>query len=460
MNILKLATDQNHEEIPKLYTRKIIMKKATFLLLTFLLPYTLAAETGLHNAIGRDYGYLESLYHHLHLNPEISFQEEKTSKRLAQELREAGFEVTENVGGYGIVGILRNGAGPVVLLRTDMDALPVKEMTGLPYASEVKTIDDQGNEVNTMHACGHDIHMSVFVGTARRLSDMRNQWRGTVVMIGQPAEERGAGARAMLGDGLFSRFPRPDYNLGLHVNAEIPAGKIGYVSGFAMANVDSVDITVYGVGGHGAYPNTARDPIVLSAQIINSLQTLVSRVIPPIEAGVVTVGSIHGGTKHNIIPDEVRMQLTVRSYTDEVRDELLNGIKRIAMAQATVMDLPEGKMPLVEIKDEHTPALYNDPELTASMVSLLKNRFGDDRIIPTSPVMGGEDFAEYGRVEPRIPGLFLWLGAVTPDEYEKSKTSGTTLPSLHSPFFAPLPEPTITTGVEVMTTMALELLGN
>lgn len=424
-----------------------------------LLPGTLFAAADLGSSIEQDYPYLESLYIHLHRNPEISFQEKRTSARIAGELRQAGFEVTEHVGGYGVVGVMRNGAGPTILLRTDMDALPVREMTGLPYASKVKTVDDQGNEVSVMHACGHDIHMTVFVGTARRLKAMRNQWRGTLVMIAQPAEERGAGARAMLKDGLFSRFPRPDYNLGLHDNADAPAGTVLYTSGYAMANVDSVDITVHGIGGHGAYPHLTRDPIVLSAQIINALQTLVSREIPPIDAGVVTVGSIHGGTKHNIIPDAVHMQLTVRSYTDEVRDKLLNGIKRIAEYQARAMGIPEDKLPEVTIEDEHTPALYNDPELTKRMVAVLRKQLGDARVKETRPVMGGEDFSEYGRVEPRIPSVFLWLGAVAPAKYQQSIADGTPLPSLHSPLFAPLPKPTIETGVETMVTMAMELLG-
>lgn len=435
------------------------MRFQPLLLFLLLMPKMLAAETGLRAAIEQDYPYLESLYLQLHQNPEISFHEKATAARMAKELRLAGFEVTEHVGGYGVVGVMKNGKGPVILLRTDMDALPVREMTGLSYASKVRTVDDQGNEVSVMHACGHDIHMTVFAGTARRLSTIRNQWQGTIVMIAQPAEERGSGARAMLKDGLFSRFPRPDFNLGLHDSSESPAGTIQYVSGYAMANVDSVDITVHGIGGHGAYPDLSKDPIVLSAQIINALQTLVSREIPPIEAGVVTVGSIHGGTKHNIIPDEVQMQLTVRSYTDKVRDKLLNGIKRIARYHALAMGLPEDKLPEVTIEDEHTPSLYNDPELTERMSSLLKRTLGDARVSEARPVMGGEDFSEYGRVEPRIPSLFLWLGAVAPEKYQQSKTNGTPLPSLHSPFFAPLPKPTIETGVEVMTTMALELLG-
>ena len=296
--------------------------KVSTLLFLFLLQLTLGAQadTALQSAIREDYPYLESLYVHLHKNPEISFQEEKTGLRMAQELRSLGFTVTENVGGYGVVGVLENGEGPTVLLRTDMDALPVREKTGKPYASTATTVDEHGNTVSVMHACAHDVHMTVFTGAARRLTAMRDQWQGTLVMIAQPAEERGAGARAMLKDGLFERFPRPDYNLGLHVSASFPAGTVVYTKGYVMAAVDSVDITVFGIGGHGAYPHRTKDPVVLSAQIINSLQTLVSRELKPVDAGVVTVGSIHGGTKHNIIPDRVRLQLTVRSYTDEARE--------------------------------------------------------------------------------------------------------------------------------------------
>lgn len=424
----------------------------------FMAPFNAQSGPELTSAIEQDYPYLESLYTHLHSHPELSFQEKNTSGRIARELRKAGFTVTEHVGGYGVVGILENGTGPTVLLRTDMDALPVSEQTGLPYASRVNATDDLGRVVPVMHACGHDIHMTVFTGTARRLHALRDRWRGTVVMIAQPAEERGAGARAMINDGLFTRFPRPDYNLGLHVHASLVAGNIYYVPGYAMANVDSVDITVFGIGGHGAYPHMTKDPIVLSAQIINALQTLVSREIPPIEAGVVTVGSIHGGSKHNIIPDRVDMQLTVRSYSDGVRERLLTGIRRIAIAQARSMGLPEDKLPLIKVKDEHTPALYNDPELTDRIVGSLELEFGKDRISRGTPEMGGEDFAEYGRVEPRIPSVFLWLGSIAPEKINTSAADKTLLPSLHSPFYAPAPHPTIVTGVEALTTEALELL--
>ena len=428
------------------------------LFLLFHLTSGVQADMALQTAIQEDYAYLESLYLHLHRNPELSFHEAKTSERMATELRELGFTVTEKVGGYGVVGVLQNGDGPTVLLRTDMDALPILEKTGKPYASTVTTVDEHGNTVSVMHACAHDVNMTVFTGTARRLTSMTDQWKGTLVMIAQPAEERGAGARAMLKDGLFERFPRPDYNLGMHVSASLPAGTVIHTKGYVMASVDSVDITVYGIGGHGAYPQRTKDPIVLSAQIINALQTLVSRELKPIDAGVVTVGSIHGGTKHNIIPDEVKLQLTVRSYTDEARSKLLEGIKRIARGQAIAMGLPADKLPDVKIADESTPSTYNNPELTERIVNVLQAKLNDVQIIPGEPVMGGEDFSQYGRVEPKIPSLFLFVGGVYADKYATAKQTGEILPSLHSPFFAPDPEPTILIGVEVMTTSALELL--
>lgn len=436
------------------------MKIYTLLLvLLSQLAVNAQADTALQAAVRQDYAYLEPLYVHLHKNPELSFHEARTSERMATELRGLGFTVTENVGGYGVVGVLENGEGPTVLLRADMDALPVLEKTGKSYSSTATTVDEHGNTVSIMHACGHDVHMTVFIGTARRLTAMSDKWQGTLVMIAQPAEERGAGARAMLKDGLFERFPRPDYNLGLHVSASYPSGKVIYTKGYAMANVDSVDITVFGIGGHGAYPHRTKDPVVLSAQIINALQTLVSRELKPIDAGVVTVGSIHGGAKHNIIPDEVKLQLTVRSYTDEARTRLLDGIKRIAEGQAIAMGLPADKLPVVEIKDEFTPSLYNNPELTDRIVKVLQDKLDAGQLIPGEPVMGGEDFSQYGRVEPKIPSLFLWIGGVEADKYAQATQSGETLPSLHSPFFAPDPKPTILTGIKVMTTSALELLG-
>jgi len=436
------------------------MKSPKLLLFLLFLSTQVTAESTLNSAASADYEYLQSLYFHLHSNPELSFQEKNTATRIATELRKAGFEVTERVGGYGVVGVLKNGEGPTLMLRTDLDALPVKEKTGLGYASKIQAVDDKGVTVHTMHACGHDIHMTVFTGTARRLAALRDKWSGTLVMIGEPAEERGTGARAMLADGLYTRFPLPDFAMGLHANAALPAGQIGYVEGYALANVDMVDITLQGIGGHGAYPHITKDPIVLAAQIINSLQTLVSREISPLDPAVVTVGSIHGGTKHNIIPDEVHMQLTVRSYTDENREALLAGIKRITNAQAIVMGFPEDKLPLIKVRDEFTPALYNDLALTSRVTAVLKKQLGEERVVRVKPVMGGEDFSEYGRTEHKVPGFFFWLGAVDPKTHKDAMDSGEKLPSLHSAYFAPLPRTTIVTGVEAMTAAALNLFSN
>ncbi|MEE8294977.1 MAG: amidohydrolase [Sphingomonadales bacterium] len=425
-----------------------------------LLASPAVANEALYQAIDEDYAYLEELYLYLHQNPELSYQEEQTMHKIAAELDGLGFDVTENVGGFGLVGVLKNGEGPTVMIRTDLDALPLQEQTGKPYASVAKAINQVGDEVFVMHACGHDIHMSAFVGTARRLVELKDQWRGTLVMIGQPAEERGGGARAMLEDGLYERFPLPDYNLALHDGAGAPAGMVGYTPGYALANVDSVDIVVHGIGGHGAYPHTTKDPVVLAAQIVVELQTLVSRVISPLEPGVVTVGSIHGGTKHNIISDEVKLQLTVRSYTDEVRATLLDGIKRIAENLGRAAGLPEDKLPEVTVReDEHTPSTYNDPALSERLSNAMRTAQAAGIIIETPPVMGGEDFSEFGRTDEKIPSFIFWIGAVNPEEYAATIAAGGTFPSLHSPFFAPDPEPTIKTGVRAMTIAALELLG-
>ncbi len=408
--------------------------------------------------VSEDYSYLETLYQHLHTHPELSFQEKETSERLAGELRQAGLDVTTTVGGYGVVGVLRNGEGPTLLLRTDLDALPVREQTGLPYASSAQTIDDRGKKVPVMHACGHDVHITVLVGAARALASFRNQWQGTLVMIGQPAEERGAGARAMLADGLFERFPYPDYGFALHVAANLPVRTIGYSSGYAMANVDSVDIIVKGVGGHGAYPHSAKDPVVLAAQIVLALQTIVSREIEPIELAVVTVGSIHGGTKHNIIPSQVHLQLTLRSYSDTVREKIIAAIKRITRGHAQAAGLPPELYPEVIIKEEYTPALYNDPKLVERLVKALEPWVGEENLHKGKPVMGGEDFSRYGRTEPRVPIAMMKIGSVSAAKIEMSLQSGRNLPSLHSPFFAPVPEPTIKTGVTAMVAVVLELL--
>jgi hippurate hydrolase len=358
-----------------------------------------------------------------------------------------------------LVGVLKNGNGPTVLVRTDLDALPVTENTGLEYASRGRVKDDQGNDVGVMHACGHDVHMTSFIGTARLLSQLKDKWRGTLVFIGQPAEERGSGARKMLADGLFTKFPRPDYCLAWHVAAELPAGAVGYCEGYALANVNSVDVTIRGVGGHGAYPHTTKDPIVIAAQTIMALQTIVSREVKPLEPAVVTVGSIHGGTKHNIIPEEVHLQLTVRSYTDAVRDQTLKAIERITKGVAAAAGVPENKLPIVTVADEYTPSTYNDPALMKRVTKTMKSILGDDKVMPKEPVMGGEDFGEYGRTSEKIPIAIFWLGTVQTERYEQSLRNGEPLPSLHSSLFAPLPEPTIKTGVMAMTAAVLDLFG-
>lgn len=419
---------------------------------------TPAARNLVESRVQQQYASLLELYEQLHTCPELSLQEEKTSARVAAELHRAGYEVTTGVGRHGVVGLLRNGSGPTVLVRTDMDALPVKEQTGLQYASTVIAKDGQGYEVPVMHACGHDMNMTCVLGAARVLAELKSQWHGTLLVIGQPAEELGLGARAMLADGLFKRFPRPDFCLSLHDDAELPAGTVGFIPGYALANVDSVDITIYGVGGHGAYPHKTKDPVVLAAQIILGLQTIVSRETQPGEPAVVTVGSIHGGTKHNIIPDEVRLQLTVRSYTDAVREQTLSAIKRIARGQALAAGLPEDRMPEVKVQDDFTAATYNNPELTGKLAGIFRAWLGETNVIQKKPSMGGEDFGEYGRTEPKIPSCMFQVGGVRPEALQESRQTGKPLPSLHSPLWAPLPEPTIKTGVTAMSAAVLELM--
>ena len=399
-----------------------------------------------------------NLYKFLHSNPELSWQEDKTASHLADILEADGYEVTREVGKKGVVAILENGKGPTLMIRADMDALPVEEKTNLKYASKVRQINRFGKEVPVMHACGHDIHMSVLIGTAKNLISMKNSWSGTLMLVLQPAEEVGQGSLAMLEDGLFERFPRPDFNLALHVSGMGPAGTIGYQLGYAMANVDSVDIIVNGVGGHGAYPHTTIDPIVLASQIVLSLQTIVSRKIDPLEPAVVTVGSIHGGLKHNIISEEVRLQLTLRSYSDEVREKTIDEIKKIVKGLGIAAGLPESKMPKVLLKDEYTPALYNDPEFSRKVLSFISKEIGDENVSEISAVMGGEDFARYGRQDPKIPSLLFWLGGTSKEDWKKFQNNEIELVSIHSPFFAPDPKPTITTGIKAMSASALGLL--
>lgn len=417
---------------------------------------------------------LIDLYTYFHRNPELSFKEVNSSTIMANELENLGFDVTtglgdawtreksmrdngvvrDGVGGYGVVGVFENGDGPTVLIRADMDALPVAERTGVPHASQIVGETWTGVTNGVMHACGHDIHMTSWVGTARNLIAAKEDWSGTLIMIAQPAEELGNGAKAMIADGLFERFPQPDYNLALHVSAGAPSGQVAYSSGYALANVDSVDITVKGVGGHGAYPHTTKDPVVVGAAIVTAVQTLVSRNLNPQTPAVVTVGSFQAGAKHNIISDEAKLLLTVRSYDDETRTMLLDGIERIAKAQALAFGAPE---PEIFIEPDFTPSTYNDPDLAATAAQAIGAAIGPDNVNQVQPVMGGEDFSQYGRTDAKIPSLIFWVGAVHPDKWAAAQDSELALPSLHSPFFAPDYEPTIETGVTSMTATALAL---
>ncbi|MEO8044782.1 MAG: amidohydrolase [Spartobacteria bacterium] len=410
---------------------------------------------------------LLTIYKDLHEHPELSTHEERSASIVAKELKAAGYEVTEKVGKYekpgvtcyGVVGMMKNGEGPTVLIRTDLDGLPVHEETGAPYASKVTTKNDAGQDVSVMHACGHDIHMSTFIGVARALAKMKDQWKGTVLFIGQPAEETVGGARAMLKDGLYTRWPKPDFAVALHDDAEIEAGKIGVTEGYCYAAVDSVDVSVKGAGGHGAYPHKTKDPIVLSAQIINAWQTIHSRQIDPLEPTVVTVGSIHGGNKHNIISDEVKMQLTVRTYDKAVRDKVLGSIAQIAKGCAIAAGFPDDKMPDVHVReDEFTPSTYNNPELTKRATAAMKAALGDDKIVEKKPTMGGEDFSEFSLPDHSIPAFMFNVGAVDPAKAAEAKKTGASLPSLHSSKFLPVPEPTIRTGMVAMTSVVLDLM--
>ena len=395
---------------------------------------------------------LVETYRAFHAHPELSQHEKETAARLAALWREAGCEVTEAVGGHGVVALLRNGAGPTVMLRTDLDGLPVTEQTGLPYASQVRALDASGSEVGVMHACGHDIHMTTLVGVARFLAKHKNLWSGTAMLVGQPAEETLVGAQAMLDAGLFTRFPKPDFALAEHCDASLAAGKVGIRAGCTLANSDTVDIVMRGRGGHGAYPHTAIDPIVQAAELVLALQTLVSREVPPTEPAVITVGAIHGGTKHNIIGDSCHLQATVRSYSDNVREMLLRGIERKAQAIATGAKAPE---PTVTV-GTGTPALENDARLTARIEDVFRGVFGNARVVPAEQSMGAEDFSRYGRAG--VPLLMFRLGTVAAKQVDHYRDLSQQPPSLHSPLFYPDPEPTLETGVVAMTSAALELL--
>ena len=409
-------------------------------------------------SIAEQYPSLEALYKDLHTHPELSLLEVKTAARVAAELRAAGFEVTEKFGGTGVVGVLRNGPGPTLLIRTDMDALPVKEETGLAYASTVRAQNLSGTEVPVMHACGHDIHMTVFVGTARMLAGLRDKWSGTLVLVGQPAEEMVVGARNLLAAGLYRQFPKPDFAIGLHDYPFLAAGSVAFADGFFTANSDSVDILVRGIGGHGSMPENTKDPIVLAAQIVLSLQTIVSREIHPGDRAVVSVGTINGGTKNNIIPNEVKLQLTLRSYSPEVREHLVASIRRICRGEAIAAGIPEDLMPIVTLVGSSADSIYNDPALTKRVRAAVTGWLGADHVETAEPIMGSEDFSQFGRTVEKVPICFFTLGASSTDALAESRRTGVPVPSLHSSRFAPVPEPTIKTGIAAMCAAALDIL--
>ncbi len=428
-----------------------------------LAPLLAAAPTlaePVRDATAREMPSLMTLYRDLHASPEGSMMEVNTAAKMAAEARKAGFTVTEKVGGTGVVAVMKNGDGPTILIRADMDGLPVTEETGLPFASKVRGKTPEGVETGFMHACAHDTHMTAWVGTLRNLAAMKGQWKGTVVMIAQPGEENSKGALAMLNDGLYTRFPRPDYAIAFHNSAALPAGTIGIRSGPTFASVDSVDIVVKGVGGHGAYPATTKDPIVLGARIVSALQTLVSREVDPLDSAVVTVGSFQGGTRHNIIPEQALLLLTVRSYTPEVRKLLLDGIARIARGEAIAAGVPEELMPVVTVREPFTPAAVSTDAYAAKLKTLFIARFGAARVQDIAPTMAGEDFGRYVIADPKIQSVIYWVGGVPQDKWDAAqKNGGKGLPSLHSSKWAPDAEKVIATAAEAMTAAALDALG-
>ncbi len=432
---------------------------ARLLIATVLaLSGTSASADTLRDAVTKDMPSLISLYRDLHAAPELSMQEVKTSARLAAEMKTLGFQVTAGVGKTGLVAVLKNGPGPTLLIRTDMDALPVTEQTGLPFASKVKTTSTAGTESGVMHACGHDTHMTAWIGAARRLVADKTSWSGTLVMIGQPGEETGAGAKAMLDDGLFTRFPKPSHVIAFHDSASLPAGTIGYTPGPAFAAVDSVDVTVRGIGSHGAVPQNGRDPVVLAARMVGAFQTLVSRELDPQDAAVVTVGAFQAGTTHNIISDEARLLLTVRSYSEKTRRMLLDGIARIARGEAIAAGMPDDRMPVVTFRPNYTPATVNSDKITTGTVALFTERFGRDRVRQIPPPMVGEDFGRYVLAAPDAQSLIFWVGGVPQAAWDKAAGDTAELPSLHSPFWAPDAEKTIATATEAMVAAAQAVL--
>ena len=415
---------------------------------------TSRADAGIGAAqVDAIYPDIERLYIDLHRNPEMAFHEQRTAATLAARVKALGYEVTAGVGGTGIVAILKNGPGPVVMLRTELDALPIEEKTGLPFASTVKTKNDSGEIVPVAHMCGHDIHMSAWAGTAELMAKNRERWHGTLMLVGQPAEEIVAGANAMLRDGLFTRFPKPDYALGMHNEPALPAGVIGFHPGHFRANSTGLDVTVYGKGGHGAFPQNAIDPVVIAARIVLGLQTIVSRENDPSDPAVITVGSIHGGTASNIIPDQVKLQITVRSLDPAVHKRLLAAIERQAKGESLAANAP--KEPLIETRS-NTDAVYNDPELTLRMVAAARAVLGADHVVEMPAQMGGEDFSQFGLAGVRA--VLLHVGAVDAAKLEASRKFGVPVPGVHSPLWAPEREPTIKAAISAETAILMNLL--
>lgn len=436
---------------------------ASIAALSALVALPQAAVSGdtpqLRSRIQADMPGLMAIYRDLHANPELSFQEHRSARIMADAARKAGFTVTEGVGKTGVVAVFKNGPGPVVMIRADMDGLPVTEQTGLPYASKVRGTSTAGVESGVMHACGHDTHMTAWIEAARLLTSNKGQWSGTLVMIAQPAEELGLGALEMLKDGLYTRFPKPQYVLSFHDSADLASGTIGVTPGYALANVDSVDIKVRGEGGHGAYPHLTKDPIVIGSAIVMRLQTLISREKSPFEPAVVTVGSFHSGAKHNIISDEATLQLTVRSYSDESRAHLLGGIRRIAKAEAEAAGVAPDRLPIVLVQETYTRATWNTPDFSKDMAGFFSAIFGQDQVAITGPVMAGEDFGEFRRADPdNIKSLLFWVGGRPASEIAAAKREGRVLPGLHSPYWAPEADKVIGTASEALTVSAIRLM--
>ncbi|WP_430429820.1 amidohydrolase [Parasphingorhabdus sp.] len=419
-----------------------------------------AQSTDLSTAIAADYDQkLEALFLDFHRNPELSYKETRTAAIMAKEWRASGFTVTEAVGGTGVVAVMKNGDGPTLMLRADMDGLPLVEDSGLDYMSTAKQVSIDGQEKPVMHACGHDVHITSLIGTGRQLAGMKDKWAGTLVLIAQPAEERIGGAKLMMDDGLYSRFPKPDYAVAFHVSSGLPTGKLAIREGIVSSSSDSVDITVHGVGAHGASPHRGKDPIVMAAQIIMNLQTIVSREIAPLKPGVITVGSLHSGFKHNIISDRAEMQLTVRSDDEETRKKLLDGIKRIAENVGRLNGMPEDKLPEVKVSHESTPANYNNVAMTQRVKAVFAGRFGED-VFDERPRegMGAEDFAYFVEPNTDVPGVYFSVGGTPQADFDREEAGGAQVPSHHSPFFKVAPRESVTLGTEAMTAAALELL--